>query len=100
MFKDIISYELDEAVDEIHLLEIANVVVDTWMNKQPGFIKWEIHKDTIGDGYTDIVYWKSREAAETAEKHMVHIPNAADWFCCYKEGTVKSQNLEQIGSLK
>ncbi|MFT5570425.1 MAG: hypothetical protein ACI9RP_002482, partial [Cyclobacteriaceae bacterium] len=50
-----------------------------------------------GDGsYTDIVYWKSKQDAKAAEKEMGNIPNAADWFGCYKEGTITSKNLTTI----
>ncbi len=100
MFKDIITYELDDDIDETHLLEIAGEIIESWMSKQPGFIQWDIHKDTIGDGYTDIVYWETREAAQAAEQQMGNIPNAVDWFSCYKEGSIGSQNLKQIKSFK
>ena len=100
MFKDIISYELDDGVDEEHLLKIAGEIIESWMCKQAGFIQWDIHKDAIGDGYTDIVYWETREAAQAAEQQLGNIPNAADWFSCYKEGSIGSQNLKQIGSFK
>ena len=100
MFKDIITYELDDGIDEQHLLKIAGKIIESWMSKQAGFIQWDIHKDAIGDGYTDIVYWETREAAQEAEQQMGDIPNAVDWFTCYKEGSIGSQNLEQIGSFK
>jgi len=100
MFKDIITYELDDGIDESHLLKIAGEIIENWMSKQPGFIQWDIHRDSIGDGYTDIIYWETREAAQEAEQQMGNIPNAADWFSCYKEGTIGSQNLEQLGSFK
>ena len=100
MFKDIITYELNEGVDEAHLLEIAGQIIESWMSKQPGFIQWDINKNAIGEGYTDIVYWENRDAAGAAEKKMGDIPNAIDWFSCYKEGSIGSQNLMQLGSFK
>ena len=100
MFKDIITYELDDGIDEQHLLKVASEIIESWMSKQAGFIQWDIHKDAIGEGYTDIVYWETREAAQEAEQQMGNIPNAADWFTCYKEGSISSQNLKQIGSFK
>ncbi|MGK0272123.1 MAG: hypothetical protein ACI88H_002789 [Cocleimonas sp.] len=100
MFKDIITYELDDGIDEQHLLNIAGEIIESWMSKQAGFIQWDIHKDAIGDGYTDIVYWDTSEAAQEAQQQMGNIPNAADWFGCYKEGSIGSQNLKQIGSFK
>ena len=65
------------------------------MSKQFGFVKWEIHKNNEGD-YTDIVHWKTKEDAKKSEKDMVNIPNAGEWFGCYKEGTIVSQNLEKL----
>jgi len=100
MFKDIITYELNDGIDQQHLLNIASAIIESWMSKQVGFIQWDIHKDAIGDGYTDIVYWESHAAAQAAEQQMGNIPNAADWFSCYKEGSISSQNLEQVGSFK
>lgn len=95
MYKDIISYELAESISQEQLIEIAKLVVDDWMKNQAGFIKWEIHTNADGS-YTDIVCWKSEEDAKNAEKGMGNIPNAADWFACYKEGTISSKNLTTI----
>ncbi len=97
MYKDIISYELAENVTEEHLLKVAHQIVNEWMKKLPGFVKWEIHKNKKG-GYSDIVYWETEEAAKNAEKEMVKIPNAADWYACYKGGSISSQNLQLITS--
>lgn len=55
MYKDIISYKLGENISEEHLLNVAIDITKNWLRKQPGFIKWEIHKNNDG-GYTDIVY--------------------------------------------
>ena len=97
MYKDIISYELAENITQEHLLAVAKQVVTDWMKNQPGFIKWEIHSNNDG-AFTDIVYWKSKDDAKNAEKEMANIPNAAEWFACYKEGTISSKNLSKIGS--
>jgi hypothetical protein len=64
--------------------------------KQPGFISWEINKNS-NDSYTDIVSWESKDAAKASEKEMVNIPNAGDWFACYIEGSISSQNLTKLG---
>ena len=95
MYKDIISYQLADEVTEDHLLSVAARIVESWMTKQPGFVKWEIHKNNAG-GYTDIVYWNSKEDAKRAEKEMTNIPNANDWYECYKENSIESQNLEEV----
>ncbi len=95
MYKDLISYKLAENISEDHLLKIASDVLENWMNKQPGFIKWEIHRESDGD-YTDIVYWESDGAARKAEADMVNIPNAGDWFACYEEGSISSKHLYQV----
>ena len=104
MFKDIITYELADGIEESHLLKIAGQIIESWMSKQAGFIQWDIHTEITNEGeavkYTDIVYWETREAAKAAEQQMGNIPNAADWLSCYKEGSIASQNLKQIGSFK
>ncbi|MFT6814923.1 MAG: hypothetical protein ACJAZ3_000819 [Sphingobacteriales bacterium] len=95
MYKDIITYELSENTTEEHLLKIAKQAVNDWMKNQEGFMKWEIHTNSDGS-YTDIVYWRSKDDAKEAEKDMVNIPNAAEWFACYKEGTLASKNLTLV----
>ena len=69
------------------------------MKNQSGFIKWEINTNSDGS-YTDIVYWRSREDAVKAEKNMGSIPNAGDWFACYKEGSMLSKNLTLVAEFK
>ncbi|KAA3650500.1 MAG: hypothetical protein DWP98_04645 [Bacteroidetes bacterium] len=98
MYKDIISYELAENVSVKHLTTVAKKVVNNWMKKQPGFKKWEIHSNNDGT-YTDIVYWASKGDAKNAEKEMGNIPNATDWFECYKQGSISSKNLTLIAEL-
>ena len=95
MYKDIISYELAEGTSKEQLIHIAKQIVNDWMKKQVGFIKWEIHTNS-DDSYTDIVYWQSKQDAKAAEKEMVHIPNAAAWYACYKEGSISSKHLTSI----
>lgn len=95
MYKDIINYELAEGVSQEQLLKIAGQIVNDWMKKQAGFIKWEVHTNN-DQSYTDIVYWNTKEDAKNAEKEMIHIPNASDWFSCYKEGSISSKNLTLI----
>ena len=97
MYKDIISYELADDVEIDQLISIAKEIVDDWMKNQPGFLKWEIHSNEDGT-YTDIVYWKSKEAAKKAELAMVNIAQAADWFDCYKTDTITSKNLTTVAS--
>ncbi|WP_341226107.1 hypothetical protein [uncultured Arcticibacterium sp.] len=95
MYKDIISYELAENVTKEQLLKVAGQIVNDWMKKQPGFISWEINANSNGS-YTDIVSWESKEAAKASEKDMVNIPNANDWYACYKQGSISSQNLTSL----
>ena len=96
MYKDIIDYELAEQITEEKLLKIAKQIITDWMKNQPGFIKWEIHQNSDGS-YTDIVSWESKSAAKEAEKEMANIPNAADWYGCYKPGSIKTKNLTSLG---
>ncbi len=95
MYKDIIDYELGENITEEKLLSIAKQIVNDWMKNQPGFISWEINANSDGS-YTDIVAWESKAVAKEAEKEMANIPNAGDWYGCYKAGSIKSKNLRSI----
>ena len=99
MYKDVISYKLAENTSEDRLLEVAGNVLENWMSKQAGFVRWEIYRE--GDGsYTDIVYWDSRDAAKRAEADMVNVPDASDWFSCYEEGSISSKNLYHVATFK
>ena len=65
------------------------------MKKQPGFMGWEINKNK-DEWYTDIVSWQSEEFAKKAEKDMVNIPNANDWYSCYDRESMDCKNCELI----
>ena len=95
MYKDLITYELAEKITEDYLISIAKQIINDWMKKQTGFISWEINTNSDGS-YTDIVSWDSKEDAKKAEQEMANIPNAMDWFACYKEGSISSKNLTQV----
>ena len=95
MYKDIITYTLADHTTKEDLLKIAKQIVNDWMKKQPGFIKWEIHTNN-NNSFTDIVYWESQEDAKNAEKEMVNIPNVNEWYGCYKQGSISSKNLYLI----
>lgn len=95
MYKDIITYELADNITKEKLITVAGQVFNDWMKNQAGFIKWEIHLNR-GGSYTDIVYWKSREDAKRAEGEMTNIPNASDWYACYKEGTISIKGLTAV----
>ena len=99
MYKDVISYRLAENVSDDRLLKVASDVLENWMRQQPGFVKWEIHKES-DRSYTDIVYWESKDAAKKAEADMVNIPNASDWFSCYEEGSISSKNLYHVATFR
>lgn len=92
MYKDVITYELAEGVSEDQLFQVGQRIVDEWMSHQKGFISWEITKDRDGN-YMDIVEWESEADAQNSQKEMANIPNGHEWFSCYKEGTIKGQNL-------
>lgn len=97
MYKDLISYELADNVNEEKLIEVATDIVNNWMKKLPGFISWEINK-IEGNKYTDIVCWESQADAKTAETEMANIPNSTEWFDCYKPGSISSIGLHSVVS--
>lgn len=99
MYKDIITYKLAEGISEEHLLKVSKKIIDSWMSKLDGFVKWEIHTNN-DNSYTDIVYWNTKEDAKKAEKEMVNIPNVNEWFACYKAESISSKNLNLIGKFE
>lgn len=88
MYKDIITYELAKGVSDEHLLKVADRIIEEWMKGLNGFVKWEIHKMTDGS-FMDIVSWATEQDAKVAEAEMMKIPNAIEWFACYKEDSIK-----------
>ena len=98
MHKNVISYKLAENISEEHLLNVAKDIVKNWMSKQSGFVRWEIHKNNDGVGYTDIVYWESENDAKRAETDMANIPNANDWYSCYEKDSISSKNLDLVAA--
>ena len=97
MYKDIITYELAENITEDQLLAVASRIIEEWMRELDGFQKWEIHKMKDGT-YTDIVYWETMEDAKSAEAEMMKIPNAAEWYGCYKQGTIKGSGATLLAN--
>lgn len=95
IYKDIINYELAENISVEQLVSISKRIVNEWMENQDGFIKWEIHSNSDGS-FTDIVHWNSKDDAKKAESEMAKIPNAEEWFQCYKPGSVNSKHLKLI----
>jgi hypothetical protein len=95
MYKDLITYELAENYSQERLLKVAKDIIDNWMKKLPGFIKWEICLNPDGS-YTDIVHWSDKESAKNAEKEMSNIPNAIEWMSCYKPGSISSKELKVL----
>jgi hypothetical protein len=98
MYRDLIRYELADGITVDHLTSVATDIISSWMGNLEGFLGWDIHDN--GDGqFTDIVYWTTKRAAEDAEQAMQSIPNAADWYKCYKAGTIKAEKLECVLAL-
>jgi len=96
MIIDVITYKLAEGVTDVMLQSAASDISDTWMKKQPGFIKWEINKSPDGESFKDLVYWKSLEAAEAATKAMSEIPQDHPWLKCYDMSTVKATKVTKV----
>ena len=95
MYKDIISYKLAKGISQNKLLEVAKRITDQWMKNQKGFVKWEIHTQSDGS-YTDIVYWESKKDAKASIDTMKDIPNAAEWYACYKEKSIVSKGITKL----
>lgn len=100
MYKDIIQYRLADDATQEHLLGIASKIIDTRMSKLPWFVSREIHKDTEGDWYTDIVTWESASDAQAAETAMAEIPDAPEWYACYQMDSIRTTNIDQLASMK
>ncbi len=99
MYKDIITYELADGISEQHLKKVSIQILEEWMNKLPGFISWELNKSANGK-YVDIVCWENKAAAMNANKEMANIPNAGEWYACYKKGSISAENVESLAVFK
>ena len=97
MYKDIITYELADGITEEHLKKVAIQILEEWMEKLPGFVSWELNKSG-DDKYVDIVCWESKEAAMSANREMANIPNAGEWYACYKKESISAQNITTVAA--
>lgn len=93
---DVIRYKLANGINEDFLKESASNILETWMKKQKGFIKWEINK--LEDGYIDLVYWNSVDDIQLANTKMGEIPKDHNWFKCYDMSSVTAQKAELLFS--
>jgi hypothetical protein len=93
MYTDIIHYELANSVNHDHFLNITAKVLSDWMQHQKGFVSWTQYRNSRG-GYTDIVVWESKKAAQKAEAKMAENPHQNDWVGCYKN--IQSESLESV----
>lgn len=96
MVIDVIRYKLANGINEDFLKESASNILETWMKKQKGFIKWEINK--LEDGYIDLVYWNSVDDIQLANTKMGEIPKDHNWFKCYDMSSVTAQKAELLFS--
>jgi len=97
MYIDIITYQINKNITEEAFLQASRAILDDWMSKQDGFIRWEINK--IKDGtYQDHVYWESEKNAEQANKNMGDIPKDHAWLSCHDMDSVSSKKAQQIYS--
>ena len=98
MFVDVIRYQLANGISEDFLRDSAKDILETWMKEQEGFLGWDIGKTE--DGYTDLVFWRSKEDAEIATENMKDIPADHNWMKCYDFSTVKSEKIQNLMSFK
>lgn len=89
MYVDLIEYELADGIDFLQLKEIAESVKKAWMDKQQGFIGWEIFE--FEGQMFDIVRWEDQTSAKKAQENMKDIEKDHPWFSCYKYETIKSK---------
>ena len=56
-------------------------------------MSWTQYRNSRG-GYTDIVVWESKKAAQKAETKMAENPPQNDWVGCYQN--IQSESLESV----
>jgi len=93
MYTDIIHYDLAKSVNHNRFLNITAKVLTDWMQHQKGFVSWTQYRNSRG-GYTDIVIWESKEAAQIAEGKMSENPHQKYWVEYYQN--IQSEALESI----
>lgn len=98
MFVDIISYRLALGTSREDMLHAAGSILETWMKKQEGFLRWDIGEAKNGE-YIDLVFWKDESSAQKAEQNMKEIPGDHPWLHCYEMSSIQSQKIKQITSL-
>ncbi len=99
MVIDQIQYRLAEGISLESLREAADDIIKIWMEKQPGFIGWDINVGKDGE-YVDFVYWETQEHANAASQKMSEIPADHPWLKCYDMASVKGDQFQNISSYK
>jgi hypothetical protein len=56
-------------------------------------VSWTQYRNSRG-GYTDIVVWESKKAAQKAETKMAENQHQNDWVGCYQN--IQSESLESV----
>lgn len=95
MYTDFIQYKLAAGVNEAKLVEVAAVILESWMSQQEGFLSWQIHKISDTE-FIDVVQWESKAAADKANENMKDIPADSPWYSCYDMSTISSKNGEEV----
>ncbi len=96
MYIDLIRYNLAAGITSDMLRDAAENILESWMKKQPGFIRWEITCIEEGKPCLDLVYWKDQASAEAATKNMGQIPPDHPWLACYDMTSITSEKTSQL----
>ena len=66
-------------VSEEQLLAASRVLQESFLSKQPGFVRRELLRGRNGD-WVDLVYWADRKAADDAMKAAAESPTCLSYF--------------------
>lgn len=98
MYIDFIEYKLASGISEEQFIQESEVILESWMKHQKGFISWEIHRMSDGK-YIDRVCWKDQQSAKDAEVSMQKdLPADSTWYACYDFSSIVAKNGEQVFS--
>ena len=90
---ELTSFKLGEGMSERKFIEVAQIMQDSFLNHQSGFINRILVKGKTE--WTDIVFWENKESLQNAMQKAEFSPEAAPFMQMIDLNSVK-MNLSEV----
>lgn len=93
---EVITFKLNEGVDEGKFMQENDVVAKDYTPKQPGFIDRELGKGDEGE-YVVVVHWENTPSAEASMEKFPNDPVAQEFISMMNMDTFRMVRYEVVG---